>query len=347
MSSSPSIGIVVTVCNGEAHLTRQLESLLAQTDPADEVLLLEDASEDSSADIAKSFADRGGQSWRLLRNPSRLGLLGNLQQGLTRATADVILLCDQDDVWMPDKVSAFRRTFETEPRLVAAFSDARVCDAKLQPLGYSLWQVEAFSCRERQLVRAGELVRVLADRNVVQGASLAFRRDLLTRILPFPTGLHFRLWCHDGWIAAISSGLGPVGMIDRPLMDYRIHGGNQIGRFRRRDVLRRWMPRSVRTFLRSLLQARQAGMGTGDIRRADLGHQIRHLEFIRERLAKEPAAAATSALAARLAAARSVRLGLPGSIRSRIRAILSNRTALDYGQEAHPLKHRARDALDY
>lgn len=347
----PTVAVVVTVHNGAAHLREQLASIAAQDDHADEVVIADDASSDDSLPIASAFASDNGPHWRVLPTPTNLGLLANLERALRSCTADVILLADQDDRWRADKVRRFRALFAASPGTVAAFSDARVCDASLRGFGFTLWQVEGFPASERRLFATGEAVRLLADRNIVQGASLGFRRSLLPALLPFPGDLHFRLWCHDGWIAAIASAHGPVGLLEEPLLDYRVHGANQIARYNRAHVVRRWLPRWLRTWLRSFLQARSAGTGTSAVLAADLAHQCRHLAHITSRLEALAALGAPTAAAAelsrRLHAARRLRAQLPRGIIARLRATSAAAERGAYRHETTPLRLRLRDILGF
>ena len=70
----------------------------------------------------------------------------------------------------------------------------------------------------------GRALNVLLRRNVTTGATIVFRRSLVTRAKPFPES-----WVHDEWLAIVAAMFGEVGIIEDPLIDYRQHGSNEIG----------------------------------------------------------------------------------------------------------------------
>jgi hypothetical protein len=78
--------------------------------------------------------------------------------------------------------------------------------------------------RERALIHSGRAFDALLRRNLATGATLAFRRSLLQDVTPFPPE-----WVHDEWLAIIAAAVGGVDCLEQPLIDYRQHGGNQIG----------------------------------------------------------------------------------------------------------------------
>lgn len=275
------VSVVVTTWNGSLFIDQQLESLLQQTRVPDEIVVADDGSTDDTLDRVRRFSARNELRWVVLSAEANAGLLPNIERGLKAATGDIVFLCDQDDVWRSDKVASFLEAFRDDS-VSAVFSDASLVYADLQSLGVSLWQVEGFSHQEKEKVRSGRLMEILMERNIVQGASLAFRRRWLPAILPIPRDLHLRLWCHDGWIVAVLSALGRVVPLEQTTLDYRVHGNNQIARYSRLNSLRRWLPRSGRTFARSWVQSRNGG-SLAAVRQRDLELQSRHMRLVLDR----------------------------------------------------------------
>lgn len=272
------VSVVVTTWNGSAFIEQQLASLLQQTRLPDEIIVADDGSTDDTLERVRRFASCHDLRWTVLSATANAGLLPNVERGLLAATGDIVFLCDQDDVWQPGKVASFLEAFR-EDSVAAVFSDASLVDENLRPLGVSLWKVEGFSRDEREMVREGRLMEILMERNIVQGASLAFRRCWLSAIIPIPRDLHLRLWCHDGWIVAILSALGRIEPLEEKTLCYRVHGNNQIAGYSRLNTLRRWLPRSGRTLARSWMQSRN-GSSMADIRLRDLEHQILHMRLV-------------------------------------------------------------------
>jgi glycosyltransferase involved in cell wall biosynthesis len=223
--------VVLCTYNGERYLQQQLDSLLAQSRLPGRIVAVDDGSTDGTWEILQSFAAlaRGrGVMVEAQRNPENLGYVRNFEMALQRAGTDIIYVCDQDDVWRPDKLAVIHDRFVADPDLLMVHSDARLVDARLGDLGCSLFEALELGPGELQRVHDGYGFDVLLRRCIVTGATMAFRRDLLAAAIPFGDG-----WIHDEWLAIVASAIGKIDVIERPLIDYRQHDANQRGMSRR------------------------------------------------------------------------------------------------------------------
>ena len=225
------LSVVICTYNGVSYLQEQLDSLLAQGRLPDEIIVGDDGSTDGSWDLLQAFTGRArdlGVDARLTQHPVNLGYVKNFESMLRQATGDVLLLCDQDDVWRKDKLEVVGRRFEQEPSMVLLHSDARLIDAKGGSLRHGLFESLELSPYERSTVRSGGAFGVLLRRNIVTGATAAVRRDVIDAALPIGNG-----WIHDEWLGIVAAAIGRVDFINDSLIDYRQHGANQIGISRR------------------------------------------------------------------------------------------------------------------
>lgn len=220
------ISIALCTCNGERFLAGQLESLARQEYLPAELVVCDDASEDGTYALLQGFADCAPFPVRLHRNPQRLGIGANFEQVIRLCTGNIIALCDQDDVWLPDKLAVFAELFKTGVNWVCC--DAEVCDAELHPLGYTLWQRVNFDHIERKAAREYLFFDVLLKHFVVAGATLAFKAQARDRLVPIP-----REWLYDAWLAAVLAATEKGALAEMPLQRYRQHGGNALGAARR------------------------------------------------------------------------------------------------------------------
>lgn len=218
------LGIALCTYNGEQHLREQLESIAAQTRRPDLLVACDDASQDGTVAVLESWAAVAPFEVRIVRNPVNLGFLRNYEQAIARCNADVIALSDQDDSWRADKLERLEAVFQADAQADAAFSDAEIVDEALMPLGYGLLDVLRVSGAERKAARAGDLLAVLLRRNIVAGATLAFRASWKDRLLPIPEGV-----VHDEWIALLVAAHGVLRFVPERLIRYRQHSANQIG----------------------------------------------------------------------------------------------------------------------
>jgi glycosyltransferase involved in cell wall biosynthesis len=221
-----TISVAMCTYNGEDYLQEQLDSILGQTLPPDELVVCDDGSSDRTDDILESFADRAPFSVRLYRNEVNLGSRQNFQQTIDHCNGSIVVLSDQDDVWHRDKLEQLSRILIADPECVGAFSNARLVDADGEPLDRTLWEHFEVGPDIRRILACPdeEAQRVLLRRNYVTGATFAFRADFWKEIKPIP-----RCWVHDAWIVFVLTSCGKVVGLDEMLVDYRQHLQNQIG----------------------------------------------------------------------------------------------------------------------
>jgi len=222
----PRISIALCTCNGASFLAEQLDSLLEQTYLPFELVACDDASQDESFAILETFATRAPFQVRIYRNQQRLGINANFEQAIRMCEGNIIALCDQDDVWQPNKLALFADSFTTGKGWICC--NAEVCDRNLHSLGYTLWHRVNFKRTERKLAREGRLFDVLIKHFVVAGASLAFKAQARDRLLPIP-----RDWLYDAWLSAVLAATENVGIKETPLQHYRQHNDNALGAMRK------------------------------------------------------------------------------------------------------------------
>jgi glycosyltransferase involved in cell wall biosynthesis len=280
------ISVALCTHNGAAFVDEQVRSILSQSLEPEEIVLGDDAStDDTVAMVERAVAEHRGAGGAtelvVRRHDPPLGVVANFADALSSARGDLVALSDQDDVWRPDKLAIIAAAFAADPELLLVHSDARLVDADGIPTGLSLLQALEVTARELDGLERGDAFDSLLRRNLVTGATVAMRRELVTMAEPFAAG-----WVHDEWLAAIAAARGTLRLLPVPLIDYRQHGGNQIGA-RRPTFADRWAK------LREPREPRAAGLverSTGLVRHLEsLGAQIptAHLADARARLAHD------------------------------------------------------------
>ncbi|MEI6226807.1 MAG: glycosyltransferase family 2 protein, partial [Deltaproteobacteria bacterium] len=216
----------VALCTfeGSAHLEPQLASLAAQARLPDELVACDDRSSDGTAEILRAFARRAPFPVRVEVNETRLGTTKNFEKAIGLCTGDLIATCDQDDVWLPEKLALVEEAFARDPRLGLVFTDADIVDGSLRPMGYRLWDAIHFDGRARREVLRGRGFDVLLRQWLVTGATMAFRSEYRSLLLPIPA-----CWVHDAWIAFLLGAVSSLGFVERPTVRYRQHPGQQVG----------------------------------------------------------------------------------------------------------------------
>ena len=210
--------------NGGRYLGAQLDSLVAQTVQPSEVVACDDGSTDETIPLLEGFKRRAPFAVRVERNPTNLGSTKNFEKAISLCTGDLIATCDQDDIWLPEKLALSRAWFEEDRARGLVFSNAEVVDEALCPVGHTMWDAIHLGPFQRRRLSRGDAFPLLLKKWLVTGATMMFRADLKPCFLPIP-----EIWIHDGWIAFIIGALAPVGIIDRCLVKYRQHPAQQIG----------------------------------------------------------------------------------------------------------------------
>ncbi|RHW16666.1 glycosyltransferase [Sphingomonas gilva] len=202
------VSIAMATFNGGAFIAEQLESFAVQDRRPDEIVINDDRSTDDTLAIISAFAVRSGIQVSIEVNDRRLGVRDNFAAALSRCTGDILFLSDQDDVWLPTKISRMLRPFEENPRTLSVLCDQIICNGDLSVRGP----------RKSANIRGlGYDVSKMAT-----GCCTAHRRDVLRLVLPLSSSM-----AHDLWIARLLTPLGARVFVDEPLQLYRRHGNNE------------------------------------------------------------------------------------------------------------------------
>lgn len=199
------ISVCMATYNGEKYVAEQIQSILLQLGNKDEIVISDDNSSDSTIEIIRQFKDNRIKLFHSKGN----SLVCNFENALNHASGDFIFLCDQDDVWLPNKVSDMLEALQTYDLVV---SDCMVVDKNLNVTLKSFFQQEA-SCK-------GFFKNLY--KNSYLGCCMAFKKSVLEYILPFPK--HIAM--HDIWIGLSVELHGTSFFLEKPLMLYRRHGDN-------------------------------------------------------------------------------------------------------------------------
>jgi glycosyltransferase involved in cell wall biosynthesis len=195
--------VVLATCQGEKFISEQLESILPQLAPEDEVIVSDVASTVRTLEIVAALRD---PRIRVIANRSRAGYVENFQRAVAASRGESVYFSDQDDVWLPNKIAVMDAALKASP-LVA--SDAIVADEKLQTL-----QPSYFASRG---IVSFSPVRIFLKPRII-GATLACRRQYLDSLLPVPAGIP-----HDFWLSINAALDRSLAIVDTPLILYRRH----------------------------------------------------------------------------------------------------------------------------
>ena len=219
--------ISIGLCShqGANYLDEQLESITNQNLLPMEVVICDDASSDSTIKIIINLSKSASCPYRLYQNEKCLGTLRNFSKVISLCKADYIDLCDQDDVWLPDKLRlSLQAMKEAEEKFgsqvpLLVHTDLAVIDADGETIAPSFIKLRRLKPRDDN-----PLPRLLAQ-NFVTGSTVLINRSLAEAALPIPK----EAMMHDWWLALVAAATGKIVYIDRPTVLYRQHETNVIG----------------------------------------------------------------------------------------------------------------------
>lgn len=215
----PEISIALTTYNGVRYLRQQIESLMTQTMPFDELIICDDTSTDETQKILKEYTDKDSRV-KVHYNTDNLGFKTNFEKSLNLCTGNFIALCDQDDVWLPNHIETLYNNIGD--RLLAC-GDAELIDRQGNRINQRLSKIKNFNKKGDD---CKSIFRFIAYyQNPFQGASMMMRREFLNIALPIPTSVKY----HDVWFAHLACAMNEFIYIDKPITMYRMHGDNASG----------------------------------------------------------------------------------------------------------------------
>ncbi len=213
----------MAVYNGEKYLKQQIDSILSQTVTDIKIVIRDDGSSDNSCDIINSYCNAYPDKIFALYGEPTGSACKNFSKLFTAADDDYIMFCDQDDVWLPQKIEktlSLMRTAEGNDRLtpVLVHSDLSVVDSNLNIISNSFFDFQKLSQDNVTLPR-------LLVQNYVTGCTIMINRALKQSCSNIPDGCIM----HDWWLALTAVLFGKLVCVMEPTMLYRQHADNQVG----------------------------------------------------------------------------------------------------------------------
>ena len=202
------ISVCMATYNGEQYINEQIDSILAQLDTTDELIISDDHSTDKTREIVNAYED--GRI-KFIVNNGKPGFVCNFENALIQSSGDIIFLSDQDDVWLPNKIKEMI-DFLKEGQYDVASCNCAQTDERL-----SIIKEEYYTGKNP--INTGVLGNLVHP--MWLGSCMAFTRKVLDEVLPFPKGIA----AHDLWIGLWAQLHFRCGYYPKVLQYYRRHGG--------------------------------------------------------------------------------------------------------------------------
>lgn len=221
LGDRPSVSVALATYNGARFLQEQLDSLAAQTRLPDELVVSDDGSTDDTLAIVRRFGESAPFAVRVLAKDARLGFADNFLHAAGECRGDFVAFCDQDDVWLPDKLKLGLQRLVEDDSLMS-----------MHRLTVTDEQLRHAHVHDQGIARDALFQPLAIDPQMGWGNTMMFRRELATIIPREQRPGHpgeSRLLTHDTWLYTLAAALGRVSHIAEPLILYRQHGKNAAG----------------------------------------------------------------------------------------------------------------------
>ena len=214
----------MTTYNGEKYVTEQLRSIMNQTRPVDELILCDDGSSDHTADLVQKLIAEKNTSLKIewIQNPENLGYTRNFTKAIGCCHGDYIFLCDQDDIWEPNKVERMVETME-QNHIQFLCSNYSLIGQSGSPLTRPV-AVPAFIQKAKPGLTKVPFFTLLFE-NIAQGCTYCFTRKVREVFLraDYPDLIH------DYQLILIAASMDSAYFLNEKLIRYRIHDSNSVG----------------------------------------------------------------------------------------------------------------------
>lgn len=201
------ISVCIPTYNGSKYIIQQLESILYQLNEDDEIIISDDSSTDNTCELIQNLNDN---RITIFKENKFGNYILNYENAIKHAKGKYIFLCDQDDVWLPNKIRIMFNELKYNDLVI---SDCYITDSELNIEFNSYYSVRK-AIKNRLLALLG--------RSPYLGCCMAFDRKILKKVLPFPKKVN----SHDIWIGNIAAFFYKIKFIDDKLILYRRHHAN-------------------------------------------------------------------------------------------------------------------------
>lgn len=224
MDQAPLVSIALCTYNGAAFLRQQLDTLVAQTYKNIELVVVDDCSVDDTVSILNAYASQYS-FFNLHQNEKNLGFTANFEKAVKLCSGDLIALCDQDDLWHPQKIELQVQAIKDN---IFVYHDSEFISEDGSLMNRKMSDLMNFY--------RGDEPEVFLFFNCVSGHAILMKRELLDAAFPLRSGFF-----HDWWLAYVATNIGKIDYIPQCLVQYRQHDKsdtNILRRERKKDSYR-------------------------------------------------------------------------------------------------------------
>lgn len=225
--------VAMATYNGAEYIVEQLESIRTQTVPVDEVIICDDCSKDNTVEIVRKYIDENGlnESWHIEVNEKNKGYASNFIGAVRKTTGDLIFLCDQDDIWVQDRVEVMTNIMEKQQDICLLCSEFESFVSSPDAPEVPSWEKKQFR-RDNTL----EHLPFKAHNIFIncQGCSMCIRKEFWEKV----KNEWYEGWAHDEFVWRMALCLDGLYVYHGVTLKRRLHSNN-VTMHKMRDLQKR------------------------------------------------------------------------------------------------------------
>lgn len=216
-----TISVALAAYNGEKYIVEQLESIRLQSRKVDQVIICDDQSTDRTVAIVRNYIKLHdlSKTWHIEVNQKNVGYASNFIQAVDRTAGDLIMFCDQDDIWKKNRVKQMAAAMESHPQIMLLGSEYEPFRTSKNAVKPQKWELRSFKNDD-------SLERVAFNAHNIfigsQGCTMCMRRDFYQRIRPY----WYPGWAHDEFVWKMALCLDGLYLYHNATLKRRLHEGN-------------------------------------------------------------------------------------------------------------------------
>lgn len=215
------ISVAMATYNGEKFIEEQLDSILNQTQPVNEIIIRDDISDDNTATVIQTYIKNRGLENRIdfKVNKKNLGYASNFIEALRETKGDYVFFCDQDDIWTKDRVELMIKALDEN-------HDAMMIGSEFEPFKCSDDAPDVPGWELSRFKNDGSMEKLsFNSKNIFigcQGCTMAMKRSFLDKIKNF----WYEGWAHDEYVWKLALSMGGLYFYHRTTLKRRLHSSN-------------------------------------------------------------------------------------------------------------------------
>ena len=214
--------IAMAVYNGEKFLREQIDSILALMSEQDELIISYDKSIDNTWNIIEEISQTDSRI-KIVTNKNKPSVIGNFNNSVGYCSGEYIFLADQDDIWINAKINKMIEVLQSKENVLA------ICNGNIINETGKLVDRDLFQLSHISVNPVSNIIK-----GTYWGCCMAFKRELLEFVFPFPSDYDI---CHDLWIGVLARCKGKIALVNEVCVLHRIHGNNQTQKMRIKKII--------------------------------------------------------------------------------------------------------------